>query len=83
MTHEEQLQKWLEGDSIHNAEFDECTPDFSCCTPETQAPLEERELFVNAYRSKDDQTVGRMLGMFLGRAIKRAFPEKDIHIVAK
>jgi len=27
----EQLAKWVNGESIHNKERDECCPDFSCC----------------------------------------------------
>lgn len=65
MTSEEQLQKWLNGDSVHNDTRDECCPDFSCCRPDLLAPAEERELFIQA---QDDERM-RLLGMFLGRAL--------------
>jgi hypothetical protein len=31
MTPKEQLDLWVQGNSIHNLERNECTPDLSCC----------------------------------------------------
>ena len=31
MTPEQQLDLWVAGNSVHNADRDECCPDFSCC----------------------------------------------------
>lgn len=74
MTHEEQLQSWLKGNSQHMGDkgTGQCCPDFSCCRPELLAPIEERQAFVLA----DER--GRMpwLGTFLGRA----FAGKRVHI---
>ena len=48
MTSEEQLDRWVAGESVHNDERDECCPDFPCCKVELLAPREEREKFVGA-----------------------------------
>jgi len=75
MTCDEQLNKWLAGNSVHNNDgCDECCPDFSCCRPELLAPLEEREHFVVS----NDLERQRMLMMFLGRLISTS-PNK-VHI---
>ncbi len=66
MTPTEQLLKWIDGESIHNDERDECCPDFSCCTPGSLAPPENRRQFATAYLKDDHETVYRMLGQFLG-----------------
>lgn len=65
MTPDEQLALWVKGDSRHNADRDECCPDFSCCQPDLLAPLEERELFASL--AADSVERDRMLMMFLGR----------------
>lgn len=61
MTSEEQLQKWVEGKSIHNENGNkqggECCPDFSCCKPGLKWPKEKRELFANS----DEKTQSGML----------------------
>lgn len=55
MKWQEQLDKWVEGESLHNHDApvtgSECCPDFSCCIPELQALRStrgERELAVDA-----------------------------------
>ena len=52
MTREEQLDLWVQGQSVHNAERDECCPDFSCCRPELLQPPEVRASF---QRADDDE----------------------------
>ena len=64
-----QLEAWVKGVSIHNKERDECCPDFSCCTPETLAPLDERERFFQAAMNDEKDVKMEMLGIFLSRAI--------------
>lgn len=70
MTKEEQLELWLKGESIHNRDRDECTPDFSCCTPDLLAPLEKRKIFVNALKYGDNETVHNMLAEFLKKMLE-------------
>jgi len=45
MTSDEQLEKWVNGISEHNATRGECCPDFSCCNPALKWPEEQRKLF--------------------------------------
>ena len=48
-THEEQLQLWVAGESVHvrssGDEGYECCPDFSCCEPDMLVPVEIRKAF--------------------------------------
>ncbi len=60
-----QTQEWLKGNSIHNTEYGECCPDFSCCVPEMKASDEERRKFVDHPELRDE-----MLAMFLGRMLR-------------
>ena len=78
MTPKEQLNKWVEGESIHNDEKGECCPDFSCCNKKIHTPKEVRERFAKAYLEDDHKTVNSMLGMFLGGAL--ATKECKVHI---
>lgn len=71
MTYEEQVQLWVDGNSVHDGQ---CCPDFSCCRPELLAPKEERELFQQLHLT-GESTMG-MLGMFLGRSLE----DKNIYI---
>ncbi len=48
----EQLNKWVEGESWHNPEFDECCPDFSCCGSKI-VDKEVRIAFKEAYDEKN------------------------------
>jgi len=72
----EQLQRWVDGDPVHNNEHPagieggECCPDFSCCKPELLAPPEVRQAFKKAHDEGDDATVRQMLAGFLGALIK-------------
>ena len=76
MTSDEQLAKWLKGNSIHNDTRGECCPDFSCCTPELLADEDVRKAFVNA----DEGTRMSMLGMFLGAAFAKMGKDKKVYI---
>ena len=65
MTSEEQLDRWVAGESVHNDERDECCPDFPCCKVELLAPREEREKF----RGASEDVRAAMLTVFLGRML--------------
>lgn len=48
MDPEEQLRRWVAGDSVHNGltrRDGECCPDFSCCMPQMAWPMEKRAAF--------------------------------------
>ena len=66
MTNIEQLQRWVEGDPVHNEESGQCCPDFSCCKPHLLADVEVRKRFQKAHLEKDARTEHEMLMMFLG-----------------
>jgi len=48
MTPQEQVDRWVEGESIHDDDDDQCCPDFSCCVPKLLAPRAVREAFKDA-----------------------------------
>ena len=68
LTPEEQVERWVEGESIHNGEsreVGECCPDMSCCIPGALQPRHVRELF----RDSDERAREPMLLAFLGNAL--------------
>lgn len=69
----EQLEKWLNGNPVHDREADQCCPDFSCCSGNGMAPKEQRERFVKAIKENDERTRMEMLGMFLGAAFSGSY----------
>ncbi len=71
-----QLNHWLQGKSLHLEMPDLCCPDYSCCQPDLLAPLEERELYVQAHNAGDVKTLTRLDCMFLGRLIVRQTGDK-------
>lgn len=76
MTAKEQLEKWVNGNSIHNIERDECCPDFSCCDKTIHTDIETKQRFQKAYLENDQATVSKMLTMFLTGLL----PKTNIHI---
>jgi len=76
LTPNEQVERWVAGESICPNVAGECCPDFSCCTGNL-APLIEREAFARAHKDGDERTRMRMLMGFLGNA----FSAEAIHIV--
>ena len=77
MNNREQLEKWVNGNPIHNPDSGECVPDFSCCRGiEHIAPKEIRIDFKQAHISGDEEKKAKYLGMFLGDAIAAMTDEK-------
>jgi hypothetical protein len=70
MTHIEQMEKWVDGESIHNGDkadaMSECCPDFSCCHEGMKWPREKREEFARAVYAGDDKKKTEMLMGSLG-----------------
>ena len=66
-----QIDEWVEGRPVHNAEKDLCCPDFSCCKPDLLRPRKEREQFRDA--SEEEQH--SMMFVFLSQA----FPDAKIY----
>lgn len=75
----EHLQKWVDGQSIHNDHPDECCPDFSCCRPELLQPIEVREAFQQAFLTNNAATLDKFLMHFLAAAFAAAGSEKKVH----
>lgn len=77
MTYDEQLQKWLAGQSVHMGERPDgqCCPDFSCCQPQLLAPEAERRVFVERPEVRDQLCMG-----FLGRALAEMGKADEVHI---
>lgn len=65
MKHTEQLQQWVQGNSIHNKKLNECCPDFSCCNNEINTPNKLKHEFIKAHFNDDHKTKDRMLIGFL------------------
>jgi len=64
-----QLALWVEGQSVHDDEHEQCCPDFSCCKPHLQAPKDERWAFLVAHMTEDYETCDRLTIGFLERAM--------------
>jgi len=75
MTSDEQLARWVDGESIHNMTTGECCPDFSCCNPALLVPRETRI----AFRDASEAERSSMLWVFLGAAIG-TLTEKKVYI---
>jgi hypothetical protein len=84
MTREEQLERWVKGEPVHNGktvESGECCPDFSCCDASLLWPVEERKIFRDAYLSGNVAVWERMLVMGLSQAVSLMEPNTKVHIV--
>jgi hypothetical protein len=65
---EEQIRRWVAGDSVHNTRRDECCPDFLCCQPKNLAPRDVRERFSKAGIAERNTTcMGFLAGMLRKR----------------
>lgn len=67
MTVEEQIKLWVNGDSKHNLERDECCPDFSCCEPGLLWSKEDRVMFAEADKDLREQM---LMGSLVSLAVK-------------
>ena len=79
---DEQLRRWVAGESVHRdvpgVQGGECTPDFSCCKPDLQQPLEVRQAFAAA----DDRGRRPWLMTFLGALIAK-HARRRVHIAGR
>lgn len=81
MTPLQQLEKWVAGENIHNAERDECCPDFACCQPNNHFSPELRQKFVQAYRDGGDAAIWPFLAMALSGAV--ASSGVNVHVAGE
>lgn len=73
MTQDEQLNAWVEGDSLHDHEREQCCPDFSCCQTHYKASDDERRTFRDRPELRDAMLIG-----FLGAALANC--GKTVHV---
>lgn len=78
MTLDDQLQKWVAGEPVHNDELGECCPDFSCCFPELLAESAIRQAFIEG----SETTRSEFLTAFLD-ALLMHVGRSDLAIVDK
>ena len=82
MTPEEQLEKWVAGESIHDHENDQCCPDFSCCRPDLAAHIGDREIFQKYFLEENECGTMTMLTGFLMKALEN-YTKTKVHIVSE
>jgi len=85
MTSEEQLTRWVAGESVHlgtpGGEDGECCPDFSCCRPELKQPEDVRRAFAAASNDKREHFLSVFLAAAIGKMQEeRGKPFKSIYI---
>lgn len=61
-TPEEQLQRWMAGESVCPNTMHECCPDFSCCKPHIAWPLDKRAKFIAAGQGEREKMMMGALG---------------------
>lgn len=61
-TADEQLRRWVTGESVCPNEDHECCPDFSCCRPHLRWPEEKRRAFAAADRGTREKMLMGALG---------------------
>lgn len=61
-TADEQLARWVAGESVCPNQQHECCPDFSCCRPGMLWPLERRQKFAAAAQGEREKMLMGSLG---------------------
>lgn len=64
-----QIQKWVNGSSIHNGPDNKCTPDFSCCLGGINTPVQKRQEFQRIYKLGGSGQCIELLAEFLKKAL--------------
>jgi hypothetical protein len=80
ITNDEQLQRWVDGESVHSSLTGECCPDFSCCRPELLSTPEFRIAFQEAHQREDEAAVMSMLGSCLGAAFATMGKADEVYV---
>ena len=61
----EQVNLWVKGHSMHNPVTEDCCPDFSCCIPSIETPLETKLQYQEALENDDEPAMRRLLFSFV------------------
>lgn len=78
MTHEEQVELWVQGQSIFNSSRNECCPDFSCCQPHLLWPKEMREMFRDHPERREAMLFSSLMSL-----IKDMGKEEQVYVAGK
>lgn len=65
-TPDEQLTRWVSGESVCPNTRHECCPDFSCCKPHLAWPMEKRARFVAASQGEREKMSMGALSALVG-----------------
>ena len=68
MTYDEQIEKWVNGESVHG---EQCCPDFSCCRPELKWSEDQRRLWRNKPELRYEMAL---------MALSAALSDQPVHI---
>lgn len=71
-TPDEQLQRWVAGESVCPNTKHECCPDFSCCKPNLKWSPEKRTKFMTASQGEREKMMMGALGAVVADAGVRA-----------
>jgi hypothetical protein len=72
-TPEEQLTRWVAGESVCPNTRHECCPDFSCCRPALGWPIEKRKKFQAATQGEREKMMMGSLGALAEAVGKKAY----------
>jgi hypothetical protein len=78
MTPLEQLDKWVDGESLCPNDRDECCPDFSCCS-NVETPRGVKEAFRAAFLRGDHEAMEKFCIGFLGGAVLQV-SDKEVYL---
>jgi hypothetical protein len=78
---EKQLELWVGGQSVHNSRTGSCCPDFSCCRPEFEWPVEDKKRFAEAYVDENQELYMMMQAKAIERLIREDYPEMEIDVI--
>jgi hypothetical protein len=72
-TPDEQLARWVSGESICPNTQHECCPDFSCCQPKLAWPMDRRAKFVAADQSTREKMMMGALGSLAAQTVAKLY----------
>lgn len=72
-TSEEQLARWVAGESVCPNDRHECCPDFSCCKPEFKWPLEKRQKFLAAGQGEREKMLMGSFGALIAEMDEKIY----------
>lgn len=82
LTPDQQVAEWIDGRSVCPSTTGECCPDFSCCQPKLQWPVDKRRKFAAADQGPREKMMMGSIGALLSGSgvrnhVTRGVPEDD------